>query len=239
MAKSKDAKYFMVLYKDDWNLMGVFPQTSGRRPSFQPGAGIVMRVLHDDPLAIQPDENHIYEVDKLLRDLPNMNIGLSDYRQKPAPMESTEKIEKTFTRWRSIHGYDAKPVLEHQEKHKQIFNPTLPILSPFRPEMRITKKSTGVFEIAIWDENNDATSSIRLLQQCVALAEHEGFEVFKLENWIAEEHRDTLPQGGIRRAWFQTTTNVTLQHRREPESLASVFVVDEVRPYLMSDKVKP
>lgn len=148
LAKSKGVRHFVVLYKDDWNLIGVFPQKSGRRPSFQPGAAIVMRVLTSDSFSIQANDDRVFEVDQLLRDLPEMNSGLAEYQKKPSQVETIQKTGKSFNRWRSsVSGYESRPVLGHRAK--QLLDYALSPLSPFRPETIITKKPTGGFEIVI------------------------------------------------------------------------------------------
>lgn len=235
LAQSKGAHRFVVLYKDDWNLIGIFPQKNGRRPSFQPGAAIVMRVLTDDSFSIQENDDRVFAVDQLLRDLPEMNGGLAEYQNRPSQVELIQKTEKSFNRWRSsVSGYDSGPVLKNRAK--QLIDYALSPLSLFRPETIITKKPTGGFEIVIWDDSYSPTLSIELLRQCAVLAEQEGFEVFKLEDWTVEEHRDNTPQGGIRKVWFRTTANVVLQHQKQLDSLDPVFVVDEIRQNVMNNK---
>lgn len=237
LAKSKGALYFVILHKDDWNLVTrLAPGKSARGSFFHPGAGIVMRILRDAPVSIQPHDDRIHDVDQLLRDLQERNIGLADYQKKPGQVESIERSEKVLPRWRSVSGYGIRPVLDHREKYNQIFDPALPILTPFRPETNVTKKPTGGFEIAIWDDNSSPTFPLQVLRQCVVLAEHEGFEVFRLENWNVEEHRETTPEGGVLRVWFRTTATVTLQHEDDPDSLDPVFVVDEIRTNVMNNK---
>ena len=243
LAKSKGAKYFAILHEDDWNLIDFFTTSKyGHNPIVRPGAGLMIKILNDYPSYTQAKDDRVYEVDKLLQNLPEKNSGLAEYQKTTSHDEAITNTRYGFSRWRSsVSGYDAVPVPGRWEK---------PLLGSaafkFEPGKSIVKQPTGSFRIAIWDDHwnsnrhniDEPILQIQLLRQCVTLAEHEGFEVFKLEDWIVEEHREATPDGNLRNVWFRTSANVTLQHQKEADSLDPVFVVDEVRPYLMSNKAK-
>lgn len=226
LAKSKGEKYFIVLYKDDWNLMGALKGKYGPIISTHPGASLMVRVLSDYPSSMQPNDDRVYEVDKLLQSLAEKNSGLAEHHNKTPSDESTENTGYKFSRWRSsVSGYDSVPVPGHWEK------PWL-VSAYFKFESGIstTKGPNGNFQVAGWVDYFRPSLPLSLLRDCVLLAEGMGFEVFKLKNWTVEEHRDR----DSRKVWFRTTAEVVLQHQKESDSLHPVFVVDEIRSNVMN-----
>lgn len=69
---------------------------------------------------------------------------------------------------------------------------------------------------------------MQILWQCIALANREGYKVFKLEKWTIEDHYGENRGPYSVRIWFRDTVDVVLQHEKELNSLESVFEVDEV-----------
>ncbi len=245
LTKSKGAKYFGILHKDDWNLIDFSTSSKyGRHPIAHPGAGLMIKILNDYPSSTQPKDDRVYEVSNLLQSLPEKNSGLAKYQKTTSHDEAITNTGYGFSRWRSsVSGYDSVPVPGHWEK--PVFGSAY---FKFEPGMNITKEPTGSFHIAIWDDywnsnrhnSDEPILQIQLLRQCVALAEHEGFEVFKLEDWTVEEHREATPEDGdLRKVWFRTTATVMLQHQKDPNSLDPVFVVDEIRSNVMNSHGKP
>jgi hypothetical protein len=109
LAKSKGAKYFAILHKDDWNQIS-FSFTRRRwGPHFSPGASVVMRILSRNVSSIPRDEGRIYEVDRLLDSLVQKNIGLSEYQRISLPQDGPVKNnDNRVIRWRSsLSGYDS------------------------------------------------------------------------------------------------------------------------------------
>ena len=234
LAKSKGANYFVVLYKDDWNLTDIMHNKYGPIDIIRPGAGLVIRVWSDYPFAIQPNDDRVYEVDTLLRSLPKKNSGLADYEKKNSPGEFMENTGNEFHRWRtSVNAYDSVPVPGYPVK--TLFGEHF----KFVPGINITKRSIGNFKIAIWNKSFLPVLPISVVRECATLAEREGFEAFKLENWTVEEHRDDPTQVRLGRVWFKTSVDVILQHQKEFNSLDPVFIVEEIRPNVLHDHAKP
>jgi len=226
LVKSKGAKYFVVLHKDDWNLIGITRSRYGPLPDISPGAGLMIRILSDYPSSMQLNDDRLYEVDKLLQSVTEKNNGPIEYQENYSPTENG------FRRWRSsVSGYNSVPVPGHWEK---------PLWGPsylkFESGTDMAKGSTSNFRVAIWDDHFRPTFPIQLLQQCLTLAEREGFEFFRLENWTVEEHRDDPTQVRLGRVWFRTAAHVVLQHQKELDSLDPVFVVDEIRKNVMRQR---
>jgi hypothetical protein len=183
-----------------------------------------MRVLDRNASSVPRDEDHIYEVNKLLESLEQKNIELAEHQGISLPHDGTVKItDNQVTRWRSVSDYDSESV---PLVRKSFWGGGFQIFWGFEPGTEITKKPSGAFEIAMWDRV--LVSPVQLLLECVKLADREGYEVFKLENWTVEEHRADGDRGD-RRIWFKTKTNVVLQHQKTPGSLEPVFVVEEIR----------
>lgn len=235
LAKSKGVKHFAILHKDDWNLIDISSSSKyGRDTIVRPGAGLMIKILHDYPPSIPPNDDRIYEVETLLQSLTEKNAVLAAYQNKTPPNESLESSRKKLSRWRTaVSDYDSVPV--PGQWVKSFFGDRF----EFQPGHSITKEATGRYHVAVWSNPTNQYGpllQVRLLQECAQFAEQVGFEVFKLENWIVEEHRDTTAQGDIQKVWFRTTATVTLQHRKEPGSLDPVFVVDEIRANVMNNK---
>ncbi|MBX3329441.1 MAG: hypothetical protein KF722_03490 [Nitrospira sp.] len=226
LAKSKGAKYFTVLHKDDWNVIRF-----ARGSIIRPGSSLIVRLVRSVPSSSQPRDERMYDVDQLLNSLSESNRGLATYEGKVLPETSLEKASGTVRRWRSLVGaYDAVPL--PSRTNTTLFGTEYRIFE--RGSMIVPHESLGEFQVAIWDST--LISPFELLSHCVTLADREGYEVFTLRNWVVEEYRtekmDFLTRigpKGPRKVWFRTTARVVLQHQREPESLDPVFVVDEIR----------
>lgn len=231
LAKSKGAKYFLILHKDDWNLKSIFSGGKyGPTADITPGASLIIRVLSDYPSSIQSNDDRVYEVDKLLQDLAGKNSGLAEYHSKTPSNQSMKNTEHKFRRWRaSVSAYDSVPVPGQWKK-------TLLGAAYFQFESGIstTRGPADNLQVAGWGESFRPTIPIALLRDCVLLAEGMGFEVFRLKNWTVEEHHDTGPNGNPWRVWFRTTAEVILQHHKESDSLDPVFVIEEIRSNVMN-----
>lgn len=239
LTKSKGERYFVVLYKDDWN------HTYGRSPMhalFMPSASVVIRILSNHTSSIPRDEDSVYEVDKLMEHLARNNIGLAEYQKTALPHDGVGEIaDKYFIRWRSsILPYDPPPYHPRprtSDRQKAIccwyptFWSTLPV--------RITEVSTDTFEIATWDEEHYQDFPLQLLALCLKLARREDYRAFKLENWIVEEHR--AGGDGDRDyyvVWFRAMARVVFLRQKDPESLEPMFVVEEIRPYINKESIQ-
>jgi predicted small lipoprotein YifL len=225
LAKSKGGKYFVVLHKDDWNLISVGSGYKGRSQAHvEPGAGLVIKVLSNYPLAMQPNEDRIYEIDKLLQNLSEKNSGLAEYLGSPHRDKTVNNTANGFSRWRSPSGV---PIPGAQQK--TMFGSVYTKVEHGRTVVPLTP--SGQFEFAIWDDRFIAP--LQFLAECIKLADQERYEVFKLENWTGEEYR------GNGKVWFLTKAKIILLHKKEPDSLNAVFVVDELRQNIDVTKVKP
>lgn len=229
LAQSKGAKYFVVLHKDDWNLIGVTRSKYGPLPDISPGAGLMIRILSDYPSSMQLNNDRLYEVDKLLQSVTEKSNGPVEYQENDSPTENG------FHRWRSsVSGYNSVPVPGHWEN--LLWGPSY---FKFESGTDMVKGPTGKFLVAIWDDRYRSTFPIQLLQQCLTVAEHEGFEFFKLENWTVEEHRADPTQVRLGHVWFRTAAHVVLQHQKEPDSLEPVFAVNEIRANISNAHIRP
>lgn len=231
LAKSKGAKYFVVLYKDDWNLEGMWERTKQRGPraSLFPSAGLIIRILNDLPSSMQPDDGRLYAVDNLLQSLREKNSGLPIYQVKSPPAQSIESIGNRFNRWRlSVSGYDLEP--SPWQWKTTLFWPEHFVLEA---GTRNTKKLNDTFQVVRWAKHFEPTLPLTLLRDCVLHAEKMKYEAFKLTDWIVEEYRYTGLSQDQWRVWFRTTATVTPQRHKESDSLDPVFVVDEIRSNVM------
>lgn len=234
LAKSKGAKYFVVLHKDDWNLASALRAT---KPTFgqkygsagaeavlnegSPGAGLIIRLLSEYPPSARPGDNSIYDVDELLQNLPAMNVGLAKYLNRPSQGVSMSQSENSFSRWRSsVTKCGSLPVQDRQD------NRSVP--QQYEPGHTITKGPDGNFQIAIWSHQFWPTTTVmRFLWLCVWLADQRGFEIFKLQDWRVEEHlsREIKTWG----AWFVMKATVIPQHKLDLASPEPVFHADAIR----------
>lgn len=239
LAQSKGAQYFAILYQDDWNLTRVergYYKWRGVDPHWEPGAGLIIRMLQNYPSSMLPNNNRVYEAGLLLQNLTEKNSGLAEYQKKMVHDASVRTAGNGFTRWRSsVSGYDSAPVLGirqttfiGQEYIK------------FKPGNAIIPQiPSGQFEIAMWDDK--LISPLQFLSECVKLADQRRYEAFKLMNWTVDEYRndDTHYREGGWKVWFRTKATIVLQHQNEPDTLDPVFVVDEIRSNVMNDHGKP
>jgi hypothetical protein len=236
VAKSRGAKYFVVLHKDDWNFMSELKVRKSigngyRRfnmsyDDYDPGAGVVMRLVHDSPSSTKPNDDRFYEVDMLLQQLPKQNRALADYVKKFHD-ESLIQSGSGFHRWRSsIHEYDSVDAFER--KYKSLYG-----RAPHDAERNsaietkvVPQATSDQFELSISDMR--LIAPLRLLVECVKLADQNGYEAFKVVDWTVEEHFVMRPKGR-RYMWFRTTATIILQHQTNLESLEPVFSADKIR----------
>jgi len=239
LSKSEGAKYFAVLHKDDWNLISewIHLRKIEDYPHYEPGAGIVIKLLHKYPSSLQSNDNRVYPVDALLQQLPERNPGLADYSKQILREELSHNLNG-FSRWRSsVNEYDSLDAFE--TKYKALYGtehrPAWPSNSTIET-MVSPQTSSGPFELSISDRR--LISPLRFLHECVQLAVQEGYEAFKVMNWTVEEHR-IRRSGGRRYVWFRTKATIVLQHQKEPQGLEPVFVVDEIRKNVELGRVWP
>jgi hypothetical protein len=231
LAKSKGASYFVVLYKDDWNLESISERTHKRGPiaHLYPSASLIIRILSNLPSSMQPDDDRLYAVDNLLQSLREKNSGLSIDQDKPPPAESIKSTENRFKRWRSsVSRYDLAP--DPWQWKTTVFGPAN---FASDSETRTTKELNDTFQVVRWAKHFEPTLPLTLLRDCVLRAEKMGLKAFKLADWTVEEHRDTGPSLSQWKVWFRTTATVIPQHHKESDSLEPVFVVDEIRSHVM------
>ena len=215
LAKSKGGRYFRVLYKNDWNLISASKSKKGGWSHIEPGAGLVIKVLHEYPTTIQPHGDRIYEVDTLLQDLSEKNSGLAEYLGDAHQDKTVNNTVSGYSRWRSPGGVPVGSVFTEFEPGRRI----IPLILP------------GQFEFAMWDDR--FIPPLQFLAECVKFADQERYEVFKLEDWTGEEY------SGNGRVRFRTKAKMTLQHQKESDSLDAMFVVDELRSKIDVTKIKP
>jgi hypothetical protein len=231
LAKSKGAKYLVVLHKDDWNLTGILRFGKNGPNSFiHPGAGLMIRMLNESSSSMPSNDDRVYEVDKLLQSLAEKNMGLA-VKYNLMPFEESLRITgPNFRRWRSsVSGYDSVPVPGHWEE-QFVGAPYF----KFESGIRTTRLPNGNFQVTRWSEHFEPTMPISLLRDCIFLVDSMGFEIFKLRNWAVEEHREFIWSDQFsKRVWFRMTAEVVLRYHEEPHSLDPVFVVDEIRENVM------
>ncbi len=233
LARSKRAKQFVILHRDDSNQAWRVWKTIKRRGSpysneieiimgFTPGARVLIRLLpNDSPVNLRSD-NHVHDVDALIVRLIKSNAELAMQQGVgPSPDEVTAN-EHRFIRWRLPLLLDDFALEPSSTKLRRSF-----------PETKITQDAPGVFEVVLWGRS--PLSPIDLLKQGVITADREGYGVFKLENWTTEEYRRGRHWNNWNdwSAWFRTKARLVLQHQSEPSSLEPVFVVDEIRENVM------
>ncbi len=238
LTKSYHAKYFEVLYRDDWD----FLYRSNKDHTGLPGAGLMIRILDKPPLAIpQESAGHVYEVDKLLEDLAESNPGLAEYQGRSTSFQETERLsDDSFARWRSV--------FRHYKIPSQWFRSVLEVSDSesLREEINtrtgeigeVTKTPSGKVEVVLrsrWEAMNKWPSPFEFLLLCATIAEREGFKAFKLENWAVEEHQSKpvlFRTYGLVFGFgheFRIKAHIVFLRQRDPESLGSVFEVDAIR----------
>lgn len=225
IARNKGAKQFVILHRDDSNQSWLVSISGSRRhPSsgqairgFMPRAHVLIRLLSDDTAAIFGTEDHVHEVDKLLPELIERNVGLVKQQEPAASHKNVTASKSRFLRWRV-------PVLLDDSASI----PSLTKLKNSLLETEITEGTQGVFRIVLWSRL--PLSAIDLLRQGVKTADQEGYRVFKLVNWTTEEYRygRHWNNWNDRNAWFRTKARLVLQQQDELNSLEPVFVVDEI-----------
>lgn len=245
LTKSKGKKYFAILYKDDWNLIREWSAskdtTHGRQfseyPDYDPGAGIVIRLLHQYPSTLQSIDDRVYEVDTLLQQLPEKNHGLAEYSKQAPRYELSDNLTG-FRRWRSfvkeyesLDAFEAKYRALYRTEHRSAWSSTSTIESTVVPQ-----SVSGSFEFSISDRR--LISPLRFLHECVRLADEKGYEVFEVVDWTVEEHR-VKRNHGLRYAWFLMKATIVLQHQKKSDDVSSIFVVDEIRKNVEIGRVWP
>lgn len=197
-----------------------------------------MRLLYEYSSAVEPNDDHVYEVNTLLQQLPERNRALAKYL-KQVPEESLIQIGSIgFLRWRSsVNDYDSLDAFER--KYKSLYGTELRDVGVWNSTIETTivpRTPSGQFEISISDMR--LIAPLRLLVECVKLADQKGYEAFKVVDWTVEEH--FVRRGGWRRyMWFRTKATIILQDHKEPESLEPVFVADEIRKAVEAGRLWP
>lgn len=244
LAKSHNAKYFEVLYRDDWD----FLFRAGKYLMGLPGAGLVIRILDKDPLTIPREAaDHVYAVDKLLEDLAESNPGLAEYQGRSTNFEETERLsDDSFARWRLV--------FRHYKVPSQWFRSVLEISDSesLREEINtrtgeigeVIKAPSGKIEVVLrsrWVTMNKWPSPFEFLLLCATIAEREGYKVFQLENWTVEEHQSKpvlFKTYGLVFGFdheFKIKAHIVFLRQRDPESLGPVFETDAIRLGLQAD----
>lgn len=241
LARSKGAKYFAVLHKDDWNIISEWSRFNNRlvySPNYEPGAGIVIRLLSEQVRSLQSSNDRVYEVNTLLKDLSERNPSLAEYSKRVHEEELLQNDSAGFRRWRSsVTDYDTLD--SFKAKYEALYGKGVGSAWPSDStiETKVTPRvPSDSFELSISDRR--LIAPLRFLHECVQLADKHGYEVFKLVNWTPEEHRTKRLSGRLY-IWFQTKATVVLQHHSEPESLDPVFVVNEIRKQIEIGRVWP
>lgn len=236
--KAQGEQFFAVLLKDDWYAIGYVPTrlSSGisrkyikpRHLQVSPGAWVMIRIVDSSAVALAKEDNHVYSADTVLVKLAQENSGLAGYRGPVSLLNNTgQDISPIFPRWRvSSSAYDSVPVPATYYEG-DIFGSDWIL---FKPGFEVTQTEPGRFTIAVWQER--LISPMQMLWQCISHADHEGYKMFKLENWMAEEHLGGRygDYGGM--AWFRSSVDVVPLQKKDPASLEPVFVVEEIRSRL-------
>lgn len=232
VAKSRGVNNFAVLHRDDWDFLsergisiqsGPFSHRMKRLDDYDPGAGIVMRLVHESAMSVKRNDDRVYEVDTVLQQLPKRNRALADY-VRTVPDESLIRDgwlrfhpwRSAVTVYESLSAYDRKFKGLYGKDHRDVTGHIETTVVPQTP--------SGSFEMSL--SSMALIPPLYFLHKCVQLADQEGYEVFKITKWVEEEH---ISQGEKRYMWFRTTATISLQHQKEPKSLEPVFVVDEIR----------
>jgi hypothetical protein len=216
LTRSQGAERFLVLHRDDWNLIGFGKY---RVPIVSPGASAVIRIMRSIPSST---ENDLYEVNALLTSLPMKNRGLPPPQALPVFDEAAAQAsDRSFRRWRSVQPVSSMPEKARWRIFLQL------------PETKVTRISIDTAELIMWDR--EALSLRDFLLKCVELAEAEGYGFFTLVDWMDEEHRGRIrsrwsePYWEI---WFEMRATVVLQHSATTETLKPVFRVQDIKPLL-------
>jgi len=226
LARNRGAKQFVILHRDDSNQswrVSVGNSHGQVIRGFIPSARVLIRLLADNKASIVGSEGQVYEVTTLITRLMKSNAELAKRQGVGSFPDNTTANEHRFIRWRV-------PMLLDDSA----FGPSLVKRESSLLDTDITEDAPGVFGIVQWSRL--PLSPIDLLRQGVKLADREGYTVFKLENWTTEEYRSGRYWGDWNdwNAWFRTKARLVLQHQKsEPNSLAPVFVVDEIRENVM------
>lgn len=228
LAKSKGARQFVILQRDDsnqaWRVWESYRDRYGHHRSveiikgYTPGARVLIRLLPNDEEINLRSENHVHEVDRLLEVLIKGNAQLAAQLEPAAPQENVQASKSRFIRWRV-------PVLiEDTALERSLTNRKSSLL-----DAEITEESHGVFGVVLWSRL--PLSPLDLLRQCTKIADREGYQVFKLEDWTTEEYRSgrSWNDWNDKSAWFRTKARLVLQHQKDADSLDPVFAVNEIR----------
>jgi hypothetical protein len=216
LSASKGAGWFLVLYREDWSLVGSIKYyRTPRKPVFYPGAALIIRILKTAPLELNPD---VYEVNSLMENLASKNLGLARYRS--IPVTQYDSLDSPVLRWRtSLIPFDPVPLTAEGLN-----------ISAHNPETKVTRLSHGRFELEMWGYY--LLHPARFLGECVKLAEREGYDNFTLADWKSEEHFGPSPY-----IWFKISATVTLLREPGPH-MQTVFNVKEIRPQVDINTIK-
>lgn len=225
--KGKGQQSFVVLHRDDWHYTGYGTLSSRRSGPIglwsSPGAWVIIRIVDANAVPLLKNDDRVYSVDSLLESLARENSGLAKYQGTIVPSSQKDSyVPRRFQRWRSSSSAYNSVRLPASHSHESW---------PWKydvvePGSNVVQTAPGKFTIAVWDEAQ--ISPMQVLWQCVALANREGYKVFKVEKWAIEEHSGGAQGPHTVRIWFRDMVDVVLQHQKEPNSLESVFEVDEV-----------
>jgi hypothetical protein len=226
VARGQGAARFLVLHRNDWNLIGVETGRYNRgMPIVWPGASLIIRTLGTVSSGTNED---IYEVGAVLTSLPMENRGLRPAAGLPIEAEGTKpSSDVRFTRWGTRQSLGSMPLTAEGLNLRN------------SPETKVTQLSDDRFEVFMWGRQQ--LSPIEFLGECTKLAERKGYEFFTLLNWRDVEHGGRIPSKWVDEAWkiwFETRATVILQHKRTPEILEAVFRVQEVKPNVDMDTIK-
>ena len=238
VAQSKGANYFLVLHEDDWNLIRRDPPAgkSGASPRFEPGAAIVMRMWEELPFSIDRGDDRVLDVHKILQNPIEKNSGLAEYLGKANQEKLGQNGRDGFDRWRaSVNRFDSVSI--PISWHTDIFGSQY---VKYEPGIKLVPLAVpGQFELAIWDDK--LVHPLQFLTECVKIADQEGFEAFKLENWTGAEYctigqYDSASRPECGKVWFRIKATMILQHQKGPDNLERAFIVDEIRSNVMKNK---
>jgi hypothetical protein len=225
LARDKGAKRFVILHRDDSNQswrVSVRDTHSQIIRGYIPSARALIRILADDKTSIVGSEGQVHEVNTLITRLVKSNLEVAKQQGVASSPDNVAANEHRFFSWR------VPVLLGDSALESSLANRKSSLL-----DTEITEDAPGVFGIVQWSRL--PLSPIDLLRQAVKLADQEGYAVFKLENWTTEEYRRGRHWNNWNdwSAWFRTKARLVLQHQSEPNNLAPVFIVDEIRENVM------
>lgn len=232
LARSKGAKQFVILHRDDSNQAWRVWESSRNRyggyrsieiiKGFTPNARVLIRLLSNDGAVNLRSENHVHEVDRLIAVLMKRNAWLAAQLETAVPQENVLPSKNRFFRWR------AAVLIENTALERSLTMRQSSLL-----DTDITEVSHGIFRVVLWSRL--PLSPYDLFRQCIKIADREGYPVFKLEDWTTEEYRPgrSWNDWNDSKAWFRTKARLVLQRQKDADTLDPDFVVDEIRENVM------